>query len=167
MLLKKFSLQVKNGFLYEDDIRFVTKQIKDRITHVLRERDRRANDAGSQQSLFSSSSSAGDSVVLVSLHSTAPVLLQNSYFSSTLVCLIIDMDHSKISFSLGTCFLNLYFSFPKLTSTLVPLILKTVIMKQSSDLGNSYYFYRVLYEIKNKYVNIKQNPSCLICDGKI
>ncbi|XP_025108578.1 serine/threonine-protein kinase WNK1-like isoform X5 [Pomacea canaliculata] len=44
---------VKNGYLFEDDARLATKQIRDKVAQVKKERERRWGELGSQQNLSS------------------------------------------------------------------------------------------------------------------
>lgn len=54
-------VQVSSGFLHEDDMRIVIRQIRDRVMQVKRERERRV-EMGSQQSINSANDSNSSTV---------------------------------------------------------------------------------------------------------
>ena len=63
-------MQVNSGFLHEDDMRIVIRQIRDRVMQVKRERERRV-EMGSQQSVNSTNDSNSSTVQPQGANATA------------------------------------------------------------------------------------------------
>ena len=63
-------VQVNSGFLHEDDMRIVIRQIRDRVMQVKRERERRV-EMGSQQSVNSANDSNSSTVQPQGANATA------------------------------------------------------------------------------------------------